>query len=61
MLITSYDDLTTSITEILKIRSKNFVNTNCNIDVLIDYVYQEIAMDVPLSWKIQDITIEEIV
>ena len=54
-MINSYAALLTEVEKLIKIRSRNYVNTNCDIDVLIDTVYREIAIDIPLSWKRQSI------
>ncbi len=45
-MIISYNSFENKLIEMLKIRSSNFVNTDCNMEVLIDTVYSNIMNDV---------------
>ncbi len=49
-MINSFEDFETHVINMIKIRSKNFVNTDCDMDVLINLVYTDIMTKIILDW-----------
>ncbi len=49
-MITSYQSFIDSIGEMIKIRSRNFVNTNCDIEQLVYFVYNDIMTLVNMTY-----------
>ena len=46
----TYSDFISRIGSVIKIRSKNFVNTDCSIEELIRLVYNDIMTKINLSF-----------
>ncbi len=58
-MIINYITFTDQITAIIKLRSKNFVNTNCDIANLISMVYTDIMNEVNLTYEKYPYTISD--
>ena len=57
-MIRSYKDFKERLDNMLIIRSKNYVNSDCDIDLLAETVFQNIAHEVALKWRIFSFTID---
>ncbi len=57
-MIRNYEEFKDTLIEMLKIRSANFINTDCNINILFASVYDDICRDVILNTIKQEIIIE---
>ena len=49
-MINTYDDFVDRITSTIKIRSKNYVNTDCNLDYLVSTIYNDIMTKINLGY-----------
>jgi hypothetical protein len=58
-MLNSYDEFEKNMIDIIKVRSKNYTNTNCNIRAIIEVVYNEIIEEVNIDWIFQEYTIKE--
>ncbi len=52
-MVRNYIGFKKQLEEIIILRSRNYVNTDCNINMLIHSVFAEIATEVPLMWEIR--------
>ncbi len=55
----TYDEFEKTLETIIQLRSKNYVNLDCDIYNLIPIVYDEITNDVVLMWEEEEILLEE--
>ncbi len=53
-MLTSYEEFKDYLTGIIKIRSKNFVNTDCDLAFITGLVYTDLTSSVILSWVKQE-------
>ena len=60
-MLASYEDFILNLTNAIKYRSKNFVNTDCDIGVLIETVYQDVQSVVIFDYKMYNILVENII
>ena len=56
-MITTYQEFQEHLNNLVKIRSKNYVNTNCDIAVIMQNVYAEISTEVNFFAEMQEIVI----
>ena len=52
-MIKTFEEFKASLTKLMQVRSANYVNTDCDINVLIDAVWAEMS-DIILDWKYED-------
>ena len=53
-MLKSFKAFEKSLDEIMKLRSRNYVNTDCNISLLLGVTYTEIATEIVLEWDVYD-------
>ena len=58
-MLTSYSAFKDRLISVIKIRSRNFVNTDCDIDALAHIVYNDIISEVNLKWYKQPYVISD--
>ncbi len=56
-MVRNYVGFRKQIKELVTLRSRNYVNTDCNIDMLMHVVFAEIATEVNLMWDVQTFTL----
>jgi len=57
-MISSYDEFKEELESFIIFRSKNYVNTDCNISMLVDIVWDEITSDINVMWEVEDVLID---
>ena len=58
-MIKTYEGFSNHLDELIRIRSANYANTDCNIDTLIEQAYQDIQAEVLLEVKRQEYTVDD--
>ena len=56
-MLNTYEEFVDRVEQMIKYRSKNYVNTDCDIHGIIDTVYNDIASDVVLAWNVYEFII----
>ena len=59
MLIKSYTEFEELLIKLIKMRSRNFVNTDCEIGSLIELVYNDINEHCVLGWEKYAIVVDD--
>ena len=54
-MVRNYNGFRKQIEQFVVLRSRNYVNTDCNIDMLLHIVFAEIATEVKLMWDVQQL------
>ena len=59
-MIRTYEEFLDDLNALLVIRSRNFVNTDCDLNALIQLVYNDINEHCVLGWEKYEVTIDDI-
>ncbi len=49
-MLTSYEEFEKALIVMLRVRSKNYVNTDCDIVTILDLVYSDISSTININW-----------
>lgn len=58
-MVVSYKDFKAQLEGMVKLRSRNYVNTDCDIDVLIHTVYHDIATEINLKYNKTEVVLTD--
>ncbi len=56
-MLVSYENFKTGFVSMIKIRSKNYVNTDCDIDAILSTVYADVSTQIIFEWVKQSYTV----
>ena len=57
-MLNSYKNFEKSMDQVMKLRSRNYVNTDCNISLLVNLAYNDICTEVMLAWNVFEFQID---